>query len=82
MYRDRLKGMQNLAGPRQGQAAQVSKNRNKLLATTYKPFNPISVQGHPCPKVIYVVLNHDGLPHLNPKGCAVAKAVGGPRLRR
>ena len=36
-YRDRLKSMQ--AGPRQGQAEQVSNSRNKLLATTYKPFS-------------------------------------------
>ena len=31
-YRDRQKG-------RQGQAEQLSKSRNKLLATTYKPFS-------------------------------------------
>ena len=27
-----------LAGPRQGRAEQVSKSKNKFLATTYKPF--------------------------------------------
>ena len=36
-YRDRLKGMQILLS--RTQAEQVSKSRNKLLATTYKPFS-------------------------------------------
>ena len=37
MYRDRLKGMQILLS--RTQAEQLSKSRNKILATTYKPFS-------------------------------------------
>ena len=49
MYRGKLKGLYVFGkqGPRQGWAEQVSKSRQKILATMYKHFSE-SLEAFPC----------------------------------
>ena len=42
------------AGPRQGQAAQLSKSRKKILTTTYKPFSESTYESHPLVQLGFV----------------------------